>query len=208
MKTPSWRRGLERHGAFWSNPRWFDLHLERRMPLALTMLEELTAALPPLANDARVCDLACGTGNASYTILTAYPLLRLTLLDADAGLLEVAQEKIEEFELDDVTVLEAPIPLDGERIPGGPYDAVVTALALSSLLGDDTEPGEAETRLELLFRGAHEALVPGGHLLVGDHVGTLGLYRHLKAMERAGFTDVDCAWREQDFFVIGGRVGE
>ncbi len=208
MKTPSWRRGLERHGAFWNNPRWFDLHLERRMPLAFTMLEELTAALPPLANDARVCDLACGTGNASYTVLTAYPLIHLTLLDPDRAVLDVAEEKIEEFELERLTVLEAPIPLDGESIPGGPYDAVITALALSTLVGDETELAEAETRLELLFRGAREAIVPGGHLLVGDHVGTLGLYRHLKAMERAGFTDVDCAWRQQDFFVVGGRVGD
>lgn len=208
MKTPSWRRGLERRGGFWQNPRWFDLHLERRMPLALTMLEELTAALPPLSNDARVCDLGCGTGNASYTILTAYPTLRLTLLDPDADLLEVAQEKIEEFELDEVTVLQAPIPLDGEAIPGGPYDVVIAGLALRTLIGAEAESAEAEGRYELLFRGIREALVPGGHLLVGDHVGTLGLYRHLKALERAGFADIDCAWRQDDFFVLGGRVPE
>jgi hypothetical protein len=39
-------------------------------------------------------------------------------------------------------------------------------------------------------------------------VGTLPLYPQLKAMERAGFTDVDCAWRQDDFFVFGGRVAE
>ena len=209
MKTPSWRRGLERHGAFWQNPRWFDLHIERRMPLALTMLEELTAALPPLGPGARVCDFACGTGNAAYTLLTAYPTVHLTLFDADRDLLDVAEEKVDEFELDeDLTVLHAPIPLDGEPIPGGPYDAVIAGLALSSLVGGEAESAEAEGRYELLFRSIRDGLGKGGHLLVGDHVGTLGLYRHLKAMERAGFTDVDCAWRQQDFFVIGGRVDD
>lgn len=207
MKTPSWRRGLERHGAFWHNPRWFDLHLERRMPLAFTMLEELTAALPPLDPNARVVDVACGTGNASFTLLTAYPVVQLTLLDADRALLDVAEEKLDEFELDDdLHVLEAPLPTGGEPLPGGPYEAAIAGLGLSTLVGEETDSAEAEGRYELLFRSIGAALVPGGHLLVGDHVGTLGLYRHLKAMERAGFVDVDCAWRQQDFFVIGGRV--
>jgi hypothetical protein len=44
--------------------------------------------------------------------------------------------------------------------------------------------------------------------MVGDHVGALGLYRQMKAMERAGFTDVDCAWRQDEFFVCGARVAE
>ncbi len=205
MKTPSWRRGLERRGGFWRNARWYDLHLERRLPLAFPMLEELVSALPPLDAGAQVCELACGTGNATYTLLTAYPDVKLTLLDEDANLLAVAREKIEEFE-PDATLLHAAIPRDGDRLPGGEYDVVLVALALDRMVGTDTEPAEAETRCELLYRSVFEALVPGGHLLVGDQVTALGLYRHLKAMERAGFVDVDCAWRQEDFFVIGGRV--
>ena len=100
---------------------------------------------------------------------------------------------------------------------------------------------------------------PGGHLLVGDHSGVLGLYAHLRLMEEqgksgpgaapqpfvtrvliarsrtlpppplttptvvqslssppsqiksnslmwlAGFEEMDCAWRERDFFVVGAR---
>ena len=69
-------------------------------------------------------------------------------------------------------------------------------------------PLEAEGRYELLFHGIRDSLAPGGHLIIGDHVGALGLYRQLKAMERAGFVDVDVAWRQDDFFVCGGRVPE
>ena len=205
MKTPSWRRGLEKRGGFWRNARWYDLHLERRLPLAFPMLEELVSALPPLDAGAQVCELACGTGNAAYTLLTAYPDVRLTLLDEDAEMLEVAKEKIEEFE-PDAHFSQIAFPRDGDRLPGGPYDVVLTALALERLVGADMEAVEAETRCELLYRSAFEALAPGGHLLVGDQVTALGLYRQLKAMERAGFTDVDCAWRQEDFFIIGGRV--
>lgn len=207
MKTPSWRRGLEKRGGFWRNARWYDLHLERRLPLAFPMLEELVSALPPLDTGALVCELACGTGNAAYTLLTAYPDVKLTLVDEDAALLTVAQEKIDEFE-PDARFVQATIPRGGESVPGGPYDVVLIALALERLVGDETDAAEAETRCELLYRTAFDTLVAGGHLLVGDQVTALGLYRQMKAMERAGFVDVDCAWRQEDFFVIGGRVPE
>ncbi len=207
MKTPSWRRGLEKRGGFWRNARWYDLHLERRLPLAFPMLEELVSALPPLDAGAQVCELACGTGNASYTLLTAYPDVKLTLLDEDAELLAVAREKIEEFE-PDARYVHATIPRDGDRLPGDAFDVVLVALALERLVGDETDAAEAETRCELLYRSAFDSIVPGGHLLVGDQVTALGLYRQMKAIERAGFVDVDCAWRQEDFFVIGGRVPE
>ena len=175
------------------------------MPLALPMLDELVAALPPLEPGTAVCDLACGTGNAAFTVLMAYPDVHLTLLDPDPDLLAIAQEKLAEFQ-PSLDVLQAAVGADGEALPGGPYDVVVATLALHAIVGHGVEGAEAEGRYELLFRSIHDALGPGGHLLVGDHVGTLGLYRQLKAMERAGFTDVDCAWRQDDFFVCGGRL--
>ncbi|NBC17545.1 MAG: methyltransferase domain-containing protein [Bacteroidetes bacterium] len=209
MTAPNWRDNLQRRGGFWRHGRWYDLHLDRRMPLALPMLEELVAALPPLDADTAVCDLACGTGNAALTLLSAYPDVQLTLLDADEDLLATARDKIAEFEEDralTVTTLAATMPTDGDPIPGGPYDVVLATLALHAIIGHDVDPGEAESRYELLLRGIGDSLTAGGHLLVGDHVGTLGLYRQLKAMDRAGFVDVDCAWRQDDFFVAGGRI--
>lgn len=177
------------------------------MPLVVPLLDEMAAALPPLGAGTSVCDLACGTGNASFVVLTAYPAIQLTLLDEDPDLLEIAAAKIAEF-TEGAQVLQASVKTDGEPVPGGPYDVVLASLALHAIVGHDVEGAEAETRYELLFHGIRDALAPGGHLLVGDHVGTLGLYRQMKAMERAGFTDVDCAWRQDDFFVCGGRVSE
>ena len=207
MKRPNWRQNLGRRGGFWQNGDWYDLHLERRMPLVVPMLEELVAALPPLPPGSSVCDLACGTGNAAFMVATAYPGIRLVLLDEDEALLDIADEKIGDFS-EDVELLKAHVAADGEALPGGPYDAVVASLALHAIVGHEVEGAEVESRYELLFQSVLGALEPGGHLLAGDHVGTLGLYRQLKAMERAGFTDVDCAWRQDDFFVLGGRAPE
>jgi SAM-dependent methyltransferase len=207
MPLPSWRDNLRRRGGFWRNGNWFDLHLERRIPLALPMIEEMVTALPPLDAQTSVCDLACGTGNTSFILLTAYPTVQLTLLDEDPDLLQMARHKVADFR-EDVAVMQTSIHTDGEPLPGGPYDVVLASLALHIIIGHDVEPAEAESRYELLFQGIRDSLTPGGHLLVGDHVGTLGLFRQLKAMERAGFVDVDCAWRQDDFFVCGGRVAE
>lgn len=207
MKPPSWRKGLLGKGGYWQNGYWYDLHVERRMPLVMPMLDEMLAALPPLGEDVTVCDLACGTGNAGFAVMSAYPSVRMTLLDQDVELLALANAKLSEIR-EGATLLQATIRADGEPIPGGPYDVVVASLALQDIVGADAQGPEAESRYELLFQGIFEALLPGGHLIVADYVGTIGLYRQLKAMERAGFVDVDCAWRQNDFFVCGGRSPE
>lgn len=205
MALPSWRNNLKRRGGFWRNGNWFDLHLERRMPLVIPMLEEMVTSLPPLDATASVCDLACGTGNTSLIVLSAYPGIQLTLIDEDVDLLSIARDKLSVIR-EDVTLINASISAEGEPLPGGPYDVVLASLALHSIIGHDMEPPEAESRYELLFQSVSDSLLPGGHIIVGDHVGTLGLFRQLKALERAGFVDVDCAWRQDDFFVCGGRI--
>jgi SAM-dependent methyltransferase len=209
----SWKGNLRRTGGHWRDGRWYDLHVERRLPLAFPMLDELVMALPPLPPGALVCDLACGTGNAAYLIAEAYPMAQFVLLDADADVLALAHDKVGAL-TPDVEALPARLDPDGDDpLPGGPYDVVVATLALHAIIGhpDDDDAAaldraEAESRYELLLRTVRDALVPGGHLLIGDHVGTLDLYPHLKALDRAGFVDVDCAWRQDDFFVAGGRV--
>ncbi|MFQ5569404.1 MAG: class I SAM-dependent methyltransferase [Rhodothermales bacterium] len=207
MTTPSWRGNLRRLGGFWRNGNWSDLHLERRMPLAIPMMEEMVTALPPLGAHTMVCDLACGTGNIAYMVLSAYPTVHLTLLDKDPELIAIARDKILGLQRE-VDAVETTLVTDGEPLPGGPYDVMLASLALHAIIGHDVDPMEAESRYELLLQGIRDSLTPGGHLIIGDHVGTLGLYRQLKAMERAGFVDVDCAWRQDDFFVCGGRVPE
>lgn len=207
MKTPSWRKGLLGKGGYWQHGYWYDLHVERRNPLVMPMLDEMLAALPPLGDGVSVLDLACGTGNAGYAVASAYPGVRVTLLDQNPDLLALARAKVSDIS-DGVSTIHTTLAADGEPIPGGPYDVVVSSLALRDIVGHEIQGPEAESHFELLFQGVHDALAPGGHLIVADTVGTIGLYRRLKAMERAGFVDVDCAWRQNELFVCGGRKPE
>lgn len=100
-------------------------------------------------------------------------------------------------------------------LPGGPYTLVVATLALHTLVGHQASPEEVEARWEppslhlARYRAALvailEVLEPGGHLLVGDHVGLCRLGTQLALMAEVGFTEVDVAWRQDAFFVAGGR---
>jgi SAM-dependent methyltransferase len=204
MTTPNWNRNLRQKGGFWKHGRWYDVNLARRIPLSIPLMEELIAALPPLDSSASVCDLGCGTGNVAFSVLMAYPAVQMTALDKDPEMLELAREKVSEIR-EGVSLLEATVSAEGEPIPGSPYDVILASMVLPDLIGTDPEGAEAETRYELLFQGLSASLTPGGHLFVADQIGSLGLYRLMKTMERAGFSDVDCAWRQDDFFVCGGR---
>lgn len=201
---PSWKKNLERSGGYWSDGRWYDLHVDRRLPQVGPMLDEMLLALPPLPPGTTVCDLACGTGNAAVTLLSGYPTVQMVLLDEDPDLLSEAYSKAEQM-TPDVETLRVSLETDGEPLPGGPYDVVLASLALHAIVGHEVERAEAESRYELLFHTIRSSLTSGGHLIVGDHVGTLPLYTQLKTMERAGLEEVDCAWRQDDFFVAGGR---
>jgi len=200
---PSWKKNLERSGGYWSDGRWYDLHVDRRLPQVGPMLDEMLLALPPLPPGTTVCDLACGTGNAAVTVLSGYPTVQMVLLDEDPDLLSEAYSKAEQM-TPDVETIRASLETDGEPLPGGPYDVVLASLALHAIVGHEVERAEAESRYELLFHTIRSSLTSGGHLIVGDHVGTLPLYTQLKTMERAGLEEVDCAWRQDDFFVAGG----
>jgi tRNA (cmo5U34)-methyltransferase len=95
----------------------------------------------------RVLDLGCGTGLLSAHVLQRVPGARLTLLDGDPRMLEHAVEQCG-------SAVDASVTGDlADRLPEGPFDAVVSALAVHHLSDD----GKRQ-----LMRNAFGALAPGG----------------------------------------------
>ena len=91
-------------------------------------------------------------------------------------------------------------------IPGGPYDVIVATLALHTLAGHNKqEETVLREKYSKIFSAILEALKPGGTFIYGDHVGTWGLYKQVRLMEDLGFVETDIAWRQEAFFVAGGR---
>ncbi|RLN20903.1 hypothetical protein BBJ28_00011454 [Nothophytophthora sp. Chile5] len=211
----SWRKNLERRGGFWGNAYWYDLQLERRMPLAKPMLEELVLALPP-CDGKHVLDLCAGSGRASAALLAAYPTARLTLVDSSEQRLLMARQRLEALRCGASTTAQFVTrfvdPSDMAELSSEPVDVVVACLAFHVLAEKpahyaSTAPETSaspprlmtvEATYEQLFRATWRVLRPGGHVVFADHVGQLPLFQQLKILQQAGFEDVDCAWRQGD----------
>jgi SAM-dependent methyltransferase len=209
---------VERRGGFWGNAYWYDLQLQRRMPLAERTVSELVLALPP-CDGKRVLDVCAGSGRASIALLEAYPTASVVLLDTSSERLSIASKRLAskgltgQFE----TVARSVDALDASAPPllPQPVDVVIGCLAFHVLVerpkhyAQDSVHSNGVTSVieqyERVFRSIWNSLKPGGHIIFGDHVGQLPLFAQLQALARVGFVDVDCAWRQDDSFVAGAR---
>ena len=117
-------------------------------------LQDAVAAATDTGVPARdVLELGTGTGETALRVLARHPGARWTGIDADEAMLARARERLPGAELW-LSRLEDPLP-------PGPFDLVVSALAVHHLDGD----GKRD-----LFARVARALRPGGRFVLGDVV--------------------------------------
>jgi len=177
----------------------------------------------------RILDLGAGTGMLSRFVLEAYPEATVKLFDFAPQMLLQAKESMDssrvEFQVGDMY----------KEIPEGPWDAIVSALAIHHM----TDEGK-----QLVYKAACEQLAPGGVFINAEHVyGPTEMmddeYRRwhkerahgagitnedwaaaeermthdhlsplsdqLRFLADAGLTDVDCLFKDHGFAVLFGR---
>jgi tRNA (cmo5U34)-methyltransferase len=183
------------------------------------------SARPP----GRVLDLGAGTGLLADFVAQAFPAAQLTLLDGAGAMLAQARERLGERASYVVADLADPLP-------AGPWDAVVSALAIHHL----DNPGKRD-----LFARVHAALAPGGVFVNAEQVAgesawldAVYVQRHEQAaralgagdaewaaavqrmshdrcatvgdqlawLRAAGFADAGCLWRDGRFAVLVARA--
>jgi tRNA (cmo5U34)-methyltransferase len=187
-----------------------------------TAIEALGLARVPLR---RVLDLGAGTGLLAGAIARAHPDSELLLLDGSAAMLDQARRSLGErvgYATGDL----------GDPLPAGPWDAVVSALAIHHL--------EDEGKRELFAR-VHAALSPGGVFINAEQVKgprerlddeylawharrarelgaspeewaaararmaadrLAGVGQQLQWLRAAGFGDCDCLFKDHGFAVL------
>ncbi len=190
-----------------------------------TAVAALAVAGRPLQ---RVLDLGAGTGLLARQVAAAHPDVQLTLLDGAPAMLAQARAVLGDRASYRVADL-------ADALPDGPWDAVVSALAVHHL--DDAGK-------RALFARLHTALAPGGVFVNAEQVGgptalfddlyatchqrraaELGAtpeqwrgarerMRHdrcasvedqLAWLREAGFVDADCLFKDHRFAVLVGR---
>jgi tRNA (cmo5U34)-methyltransferase len=104
----------------------------------------------------RVLDLGIGTGESARRVLDFHPAARLTGVDSSADMLEQAHAELPAERIDALVVSRLE-----DELPTGPFDLVVSALAVHHL----DAAGKAD-----LFRRIANVLSPGGRLVLGDVV--------------------------------------
>jgi tRNA (cmo5U34)-methyltransferase len=124
--------------------------------------DELQAAVADAATESsstessstRALDLGAGTGETSLALLARCPGAALTLFDESAEMLAAATARLPEASVANVIVADLLNPL-----PPGPFDVVVSCLAIHHLDGAGKQA---------LFERVHAALAPGGRFVMGD----------------------------------------
>jgi len=176
----------------------------------------------------RVLDLGAGTGLLTAHIAERYPDARFVLTDGAPAMLDLARERLGER-------VETVVAYLADPLPEGPFDAVVSALAIHHLADDAKQD---------LFRRIREALPPNGVFVNAEQVaaptpcfgrryaawhetasaaagatpeewaGAVERMRHdrcadvesqLRWLREAGFDAADCLFKDHCFAVLVAR---
>jgi tRNA (cmo5U34)-methyltransferase len=166
-------------------------------------LQEEVARASEGVDASSVLDLGTGTGETLAAVLTRHPGAAAVGVDESDAMLDAAAVRLAGQDVD-LRVADLAEPL-----PSGPFDLVVSALAIHHLDG----PAKAA-----LFSRIGAALRPGGRFVLGDVVipadpadvvipvdddydrpSTTG--EQLAWLERAGF-DASVTWSDRDLVVV------
>lgn len=176
----------------------------------------------------RILDLGAGTGIVSSAIVDRLTVTRLVLLDQSAAMLKKAADRLVSSRPEVIVQ-----PLTAE-LPSGPFDAVVSALAIHHLNDSDKRslygrilqvlsPGGifinaeqvsgSSERLQALFESTH---LDGARQLGSTETEIRGAVERMKCdqcatltdqiawLDAAGYEDAECFFRWFRFAVFGG----
>ena len=171
MSAPASSRAFSAHA-----PEYTALR-RRLVPRFDAFYAAAVDALVSLSDGAvtRVLDLGAGTGLLSAWVGEAYPAARFDLLDGSAEMLAEARRRLAGV------VADVHIQDMADALPAGPYDAVISALAIHHLEDADKRS---------LFARVQAALRPGGVFVNAEQVAgptpeLAGLYRERWAADAA-----------------------
>lgn len=200
----------------WADPDHAGGYLERadRLPHRRegedVLVRDLSTCLP-----GRVLDLGCGDGRLTAMVLAAYPTSTAICVDMSPTMLDAARARFG----DDARVELVSARLDDALPVDGPFDAIVSSLAIHHVEDDRKQslyaeaaallaPGGVLANLEIV-----ESPTPALHARWRDEMGAVddpsdrlcALEPQLAWLRDAGLVDVDCIWKWRSLALLRGQ---
>ncbi len=186
----------------WHSQSYVDFWIERdeaRNHERRLRIREMIA-LAKLPENAALCvlDIGGGYGFVTEEVLRTFPKARVTLQDYSQLMLERARERLEKWSGHMSYVLaDLADPAWSARV-GGPFDLIVSAIAIHNL--------RDRGAIAACYGAIAGLLKPGAPFLDYDLFAlTGGIEAHTRMMQQAGLTRVSRAWDDGHAAIIVGR---
>jgi tRNA (cmo5U34)-methyltransferase len=220
---------LDAPGTFQAQAASYEAARRRLVPPFDAFYDTAVAALAMLGRPPRrVLDLGAGTGLLAARVAAAHPDAGLVLIDGAPAMLEQAGLRLGSRVTTHVADLRDPLP-------AGPFDAVVSALAIHHLDDEDKRALFARVRdalppmgvfvnaeqvagptpcFDAHYRTWHEASARALGTSDAEWTGALERMRHdrcadvasqLTWLREAGFDAADCLFKDHNFAVLVAR---
>lgn len=173
-----------------------DARRSERAPILARMI-----AAVPFARDAaiEVLDVGGGAGAVAQALLEAFARATVTVQDVSPHMLAAARARLAPHATRLRTVLSDLADPAWTTTAGGPFDFVVSGIAIHNL--------QAMAAIAACYDGVRSLLKSGGLFLDYDHfdrVGGVPLHQHM--LKVAGFASADVLWHEHPTAIIKASV--
>lgn len=164
------------------------VHDVARDPERRPRLREMLAAAPfPQDATIEVLDVGAGYGAVTEEVLKRFPRARVTLQDYSLPMLDEARRRLAPHAAQLTYVTADLTDPTWPQTVGGPFDLVVSAIALHNL--------RDLPKIYACYRALHDLLRPEGRFLDYD-LFFVGTEAHVAELRAAGFASVECSWQD------------
>jgi ubiquinone/menaquinone biosynthesis C-methylase UbiE len=178
--------------------KWIRQDIPRHAARRLRLREMLSLASLAQAGDIAVLDVGGGYGIVSEEVLRLFPRAAVTLQDYSEPMLGHARQRLAPYDDRTRYVLADLCDLSWVDRVAGPFDLIVSAIAIHNL-------GNLQ-RIRACYRGIAHLLKPGASFLNYDLFNIVGgVDLHISLLTSVGFERVRCHWLQDRAAILAAR---